>query len=276
MSKILSMLLCLFALSACATNWDLNTLKRTEPKGDAFHRALATYYKDYAEDQAAGYDWEHSQYFARKGLLVAYGNNAAPEDPTHWGGINKTVLPQLIDGRAQLMQALTPQTIAANGETAALTQARYDCWVENQNEGWQTARIDACREAFYENLEKLNHGEKSAMPVEKMDYTVFFEFNSFRLNKDGEKIVRALAQSLKRRSDTQFVLNGHTDRAGSDQYNFQLGLKRANTVKQSLMDLGVPQGRISVYSFGENDPAVKTADGVKEPRNRRVEINFSD
>ena len=65
---------------------------------------------------------------------------------------------------------------------------------------------------------------------------------------------------------------GHADRSGSDQYNMGLGLRRANAVKAELIKDGVPAANIVILSRGETMPLVQTADGVREPQNRRVEI----
>jgi len=65
---------------------------------------------------------------------------------------------------------------------------------------------------------------------------------------------------------------GHTDKSGPDDYNMALSLRRANAVKDALVRDGVPAGVISVVGRGESQPLVPTADGVREPQNRRVEI----
>ena len=65
---------------------------------------------------------------------------------------------------------------------------------------------------------------------------------------------------------------GHTDLVGSDPFNDALGQQRAETVRSALIRLGIPQSDIHAISRGKRAPAVPTADGVAEPRNRRVEI----
>jgi outer membrane protein OmpA-like peptidoglycan-associated protein len=65
---------------------------------------------------------------------------------------------------------------------------------------------------------------------------------------------------------------GHTDLVGTDPFNDALGLQRAEVVRAALVRLGVPSGDIRTVSRGKRQPAVPTADGVAEPRNRRVEI----
>ncbi len=69
-----------------------------------------------------------------------------------------------------------------------------------------------------------------------------------------------------------YTITGHADRSGAEDYNLQLSLRRADAVRSELISRGVKEGGISVAGRGEAEPAVPTADGVREPANRRVEI----
>jgi len=70
------------------------------------------------------------------------------------------------------------------------------------------------------------------------------------------------------------MIAGHTDRSGSDQYNMGLSQRRADAVRAYLAGHGIPDGVMTTQAFGESRPLVETADGVREPQNRRVEITF--
>jgi OmpA-OmpF porin, OOP family len=70
------------------------------------------------------------------------------------------------------------------------------------------------------------------------------------------------------------VATGHADRSGPDNYNVRLSERRATAVKNQLVREGVPAGIIQTAGKGERENLVQTADGVREPRNRRVEIVF--
>jgi outer membrane protein OmpA-like peptidoglycan-associated protein len=71
---------------------------------------------------------------------------------------------------------------------------------------------------------------------------------------------------------TRIEVNGYTDRSGADQYNQGLSVRRANAVAAELLRRGVPRNEIVTRGFGEANPLVPTADDVREPQNRRVEI----
>ena len=65
---------------------------------------------------------------------------------------------------------------------------------------------------------------------------------------------------------------GHADRSGTPQYNQRLSQRRADAVAAELVRRGVPRNAMAIQAFGESRPLVPTADGVREPQNRRVEI----
>jgi len=69
-----------------------------------------------------------------------------------------------------------------------------------------------------------------------------------------------------------WAVTGHADRAGSEAYNMELSLRRANAVRAALVARGVSPDSITVAGRGETEPDVPTADGVEEQVNRRVRI----
>lgn len=103
-------------------------------------------------------------------------------------------------------------------------------------------------------------------------FLVFFEFDRSSLTEDGVGIVADAAGAFKAGHGARLMVTGYTDLAGSQQYNLDLSKRRAETVRAALIRDGVPGEAISVAWRGKQDPRVPTADGVREPRNRRVEI----
>ncbi len=71
---------------------------------------------------------------------------------------------------------------------------------------------------------------------------------------------------------TRIEVNGYTDLSGTASYTMRLSVRRAQTVEAELVRDGVPASEIGVRRFGEANPLVPTAKGVREPQNRRVEI----
>jgi len=71
---------------------------------------------------------------------------------------------------------------------------------------------------------------------------------------------------------SRIEVTGDTDLAGTSPYNQRLSERRAETVRDYIVAHGVARDDIQITALGKTDPAIPTADGVREPRNRRVEI----
>ena len=104
------------------------------------------------------------------------------------------------------------------------------------------------------------------------DYLVFFNFNKSDLTADAQAIIKTAADNAEKSSVTKLSVTGHTDTVGSDAYNMRLSMRRAVSVQKELEHDGVPAGEIAIFAKGKHDLLVPTADGVKEPQNRRVQI----
>jgi len=109
-------------------------------------------------------------------------------------------------------------------------------------------------------------------PTIARTYLVFFDFNRADLTARAREIIGEAAQNARRAQSTRIEVAGHADRSGTPQYNQRLSQRRADVVAAELVRQGVNRGDIGVTAFGESRPLVPTADGVREPQNRRVEI----
>ena len=103
-------------------------------------------------------------------------------------------------------------------------------------------------------------------------YLVFFDWDKYNLTERGRQIVAEAAANSTKVQYTKIEVNGYTDTSGSAKYNMGLSLRRANTVATELVKDGVPKAAIAIQGFGQTHLLVPTADGVREPQNRRVEI----
>ncbi len=113
--------------------------------------------------------------------------------------------------------------------------------------------------------------EPAAPPRE---FIVFFGHNKSNLTAEAQEVIRQAAAAAKQFGSATLTVIGHADRSGSPKYNQGLSQRRANTVKGALVTEGIPGGSISTSGKGESEPLVPTADGVREPQNRRVHINL--
>jgi outer membrane protein OmpA-like peptidoglycan-associated protein len=110
-------------------------------------------------------------------------------------------------------------------------------------------------------------------PTPARNYIVFFDFDKADLKADAQTVVRQAAAGFKNSQGvTRIEATGHADRSGTPAYNQKISQRRAEAVRAELIAQGVPANAISISAKGETQPLVQTADGVREPQNRRVEI----
>jgi outer membrane protein OmpA-like peptidoglycan-associated protein len=109
-------------------------------------------------------------------------------------------------------------------------------------------------------------------PAPVRTYLVFFDWDKSDLTARARQIIAEAAQASTRVQTTRIEVDGYTDKSGTPAYNQALSIRRAKSVASELVRLGVAQQAISIQGFGETKPLVPTADGVREPQNRRVEI----
>jgi len=102
---------------------------------------------------------------------------------------------------------------------------------------------------------------------------IYFDYDRFDIRDDAKPVLRSNAETIKA-SDTTAALTieGHCDDRGSAEYNLALGERRANVVKRYLVNLGVPESRLTTVSFGEARPAVRGQGEYVWSMNRRSEI----
>jgi outer membrane protein OmpA-like peptidoglycan-associated protein len=105
-------------------------------------------------------------------------------------------------------------------------------------------------------------------------FMVFFDWDRDEITAQAAAILDNAAAAYQTMGQAQVMLAGHADRSGSDQYNVGLSQRRAANVRSYLAGRGIPEGVMTTEAFGESRPLVETADGVREPQNRRVEITF--
>ena len=100
-------------------------------------------------------------------------------------------------------------------------------------------------------------------------FTLYFDSRDF-VNVD--KKLNEIVEFIKNNEDSYIQIIGHTDSKGAQTYNEELAKKRAEIVALKIKESGAKYLHIQVESYGENNLALKTPDGVDEALNRRVEV----
>ena len=98
---------------------------------------------------------------------------------------------------------------------------------------------------------------------------VRFDLDSYALTPDGETTLQKQAALLQQYPEVVVTIEGHADERGTREYNLALGERRADTVRNYMIALGIPGDRISVVSYGKERPECAEADDGCWAMNRR-------
>lgn len=101
-----------------------------------------------------------------------------------------------------------------------------------------------------------------------------FATNSYQLGNASKNDLRELAQILGKYDDTEIVVQGHTDSAGSDDHNFELSEKRAKNVRNFLVQNSIKSPRFTIEGYGEQMPIASNDTASGKQKNRRVEVGI--
>ena len=125
-----------------------------------------------------------------------------------------------------------------------------------------------------EEIQSIFGSALAAEPLKPVAFLLNFTFGTDELTDESKAALPSILETVRNRPAPDIAIIGHTDRAGAADYNYRLSLKRAERVRDLLVEVGADPALIAVSSHGENNPVVPTADGVAEPKNRRVEVSI--
>ena len=283
------------ALTACDFNKfdEVDALNEAQAVGSPFTQKLTAEYKSFIESEMDQTDHADSIHFARKGLSSARGDVVMPEPLGDWNILAEN-MDELATGRSRMVAMFDLGAREMYPDVSAVAQSRFDCWIEQQEENFQPDDINRCKREFLAALEQLEGAMPAAPPaaapapsepgfnvdpnapmeVENAMYLVFFDWDQSVLGPGAQSVLDAVATEVSKRSLNAVNVVGHADRSGPNDYNQKLAQRRANAVRDALVQRGVPANIINVSSRGEEERLVETADDVREPANRRAQISF--
>lgn len=122
-------------------------------------------------------------------------------------------------------------------------------------------------------------GSISNVPLEeKSDVlshdTVYFAFNSSEITPDMKFIIDKHTNFLKKHNNIKVVLEGHTDERGSNAYNIVLGEKRAQSIKDVILQEGIPDTQVEIISYGESRPNTTGGNEANWSKDRRAVFTY--
>lgn len=250
------------AVGACALN--VEPFLSKEITGSDFGSYLAREYQRRTETEVnVDVQWVHASRLAAKGERALSGASVLPWSPSDWN-VDTDDTADLESAREELLQRLE-RGRDATPEACARAQVYYDGWLEQSHDNdWgqnavgpvQPDYVAAERAAFEDILSLCGGG-----------YVVYFGFDRTDLTDAALAVIEEIASIA---SGQSVSIVGHTDTSGSAAYNDRLSERRAQSVAEALRQRGASIANAG--GEGESDLAVPTADGVREPLNRRATV----
>ncbi len=145
-----------------------------------------------------------------------------------------------------------PQGVSVN------QQDRY-----NAGYGFGTGQVQAG------NLQSLSQQDVQLFGTQVPD-RIYFRFNSASLTEKAQRTLQQQAEWLRQFRDYNLIVEGHCDERGTREYNLALGERRANAVRDYLINVGVPSSRIVTTSYGKERPEYLESNEVAWSKNRRA------
>jgi outer membrane protein OmpA-like peptidoglycan-associated protein len=164
---------------------------------------------------------------------------------------------------------------AAQAQAAAATAQAQDAQAQAAAAQQQAAQ-QADRAAHLEALLVELHAQKTERGMVVTIGDVLFATDRAELNANGMATVRKLAEIMTQNPDRTVMVEGFTDSTGSASHNKDLSERRAASVAQALVGLGVPRERIGMRGYGEAFPVAPNNTASNRQLNRRVEIVLSN
>lgn len=254
-------------------------------KGGAFEKGLHKNYIKLANAEHEEDDWADGWRFEDRAKMAAMGKPTSPEMLSA-RSIPKKHRKPLASAYNRLTAAFRAGGAKKAGKQAANAQTSFECWMQEAEENIQPKHIGACRNKFYGAMALLEGAAyaaprmaskpmeaKTSGPPRTKNFLVFFDLDSAKIGGGEGKSLNAAAKFFKATKGASIYVTGHADRSGSKKYNMKIAEERAGAVAKALTGMGIKKRQLGSFVQGENDPAVPTRDGVKEPRNRRVVIS---
>jgi len=283
--------LTLIVLAGCALNPfgggdPVDRAKNLTPTGSPFNQALYRAYLTRAEEKKQIGKSDAAKYFADRARIAADGRAILPEDLAV-DRVGQEAFTELDGARNNLVKYLVDGGRDQAPEEAAQSQSYFDCWVKSA-EAKEAAELTRCKTAFNGALSNLqtainatpsqpstaSASSSSSAAGQQRQYTVYFDLNEWHLSAEALTNITDAINTARSEGQSQIISAGYADTTGTAAYNMKLSRRRADFVKDTMVEMGARAEAIKVEAYGETHLAVPTADGVKEPKNRRDVITL--
>ncbi|PPR44476.1 MAG: Outer membrane protein P6 [Alphaproteobacteria bacterium MarineAlpha5_Bin11] len=281
MKTIIAAIVLSTVISGCSASYE-ELIDNNYSSQDKFHQTIIEEYKARAIFEADEmHDWNSAKLYSEKAIKSYKGEKIKPEPLSNWK-IEVDKIGDIENAYNNLMM-IYEDSIIYDPVNLGIAVASLDCWAEQEEEGWQINHIEICKSRFLNAMKNLNkylltkdNTEKitdSTIVITKenqrIDKIIYFDFDKYKLTLDN---INEIKDYINSNDINRYLIIGYTDTKGTNEYNYELSLKRAESVKDFLLSIGVEKDNIKIIGMGEKELAKFTNDEVKHPANRRVVI----
>ncbi|HCP00348.1 MAG: hypothetical protein CL573_09665 [Alphaproteobacteria bacterium] len=273
------------ALTACAGQ-ELGNAQKTTADSTEFDNALAAGYLRLARAEYAEADYIDSDYFALQSMAAANPLKVVVLPEANARNLPQADAIYVLTARRELAEVLEAGARVRAPQLAATAQVAYECWTQELEENTHSSDIEGCRDQLDGLIPALRNAvadptpakkakAKKAKPPKGKTFVVNFSNGSTRLDDAANATLTKAVKYSGNFNPVMVVVSGYTDTIGSSSSNEKLSKRRAAVVAAALRIRGISRDTMKVNGYGEEFLAKRTADGVAEEKNRRVEISVA-
>ncbi|GAA66277.1 peptidoglycan-associated lipoprotein Pal [Pseudoalteromonas sp. NZS127_1] len=171
-----------------------------------------------------------------------------------------------------LLIAVPVMTLAACSSSSDIDEGAAN--QSNQGVVEQSTNTDTVEVATISPEQQAEEQLRQKYEALRQEQVIYFDFDTATVESKYADLLRAHAEFLVQNSSVKVLIEGHADERGTPEYNIALGEHRGQAVEKYLLSLGVSASQMSVVSYGEEKPMVKSRTESAFAKNRRAVLVY--
>ena len=171
-----------------------------------------------------------------------------------------------------LLIAVPVMTLAACSSSSDIDEGAAN--QSNQGVVEQSTNTDTVEVATISPEQQAEEQLRQKYEALRQEQVIYFDFDTATVEGKYADLLRAHAEFLVQNSSVKVLIEGHADERGTPEYNIALGEHRGQAVEKYLLSLGVSASQMSVVSYGEEKPMVKSRTESAFAKNRRAVLVY--
>jgi peptidoglycan-associated lipoprotein len=174
-----------------------------------------------------------------------------------------------------LLIAVPVMTLAACSSSSDIDEgAANQANQANQNTAGHTVQNDTVEVSTLTPDQQAQEELRQKYESLRQEQIIYFDFDKATIEGKYAELLRAHAEFLVQNPSVKLLIEGHADERGTPEYNIALGENRGQSVEKYLQSLGVSASQMSVVSYGEEKPMVKSRTESAFAKNRRAVLVY--